>query len=181
MDKSQRDEIINDAYNDLGKLIMNIASDIYDSCIKLYYSTYTPVIYKRHGNIKGANLYFANELTYNEVAGVLQFHTNEYKLLPYKGGFSEEEYGAHYEDKRELILDLVMQGQRGSKTRFAKNTKSWPKPWKAIYPNRFSKYKKWSSSERTMYTIFDDFMDQVEDGSDTILDWLDEILASKVK
>lgn len=181
MDKAQRDSIINEAYDDLGKLIMNIASDIYDSCIKLYYATYKPVMYKRHGKIEGRNLYFANELMYDEVADVLKFHTNEYKLLPYKGGFDEEEYGAHYEDKRELILHLVMAGQRGSKTRFAKHTKSWPKSWKAIYPNKFSKYNRWSSNERTMYTIFDDFMDQIEDGSDTMLDWLDEILASKVK
>ena len=181
MEKDQREKIVVDSLNEYYRLIMDIASDIYESCIKLYY-VYKPTYYGRHGNKKGFNLYRANEFMYIEESGVLRFYTDEYELLPYKGGFSEEEYGDHYEDKRELILHLVMSGVRGSKTRFAKKTGSWPKSWKATYPNKFSKYKtKWKSSGTTMYAIFDEFMDQYEDGSENMTKWFWEILESKVK
>lgn len=180
MDESQREMIIESTFKDFGQLLGDVAADIYDSCIKIYYSTYTPVYYGRHGNKAGHNLYRANDFMYNEVANVLRFSTNEENLLPYKGGFSEDEYGESFEDKRELILHLVMSGQRGSKTRFAKVTGRWPKHWKASYPNRYSKYNRWKSSGKTMYAIFDEFMNQIEEGSDDIAAWFFEILETKV-
>lgn len=180
MDKAKREAIIMDAFSDFGKMLGDIAADIYDSCIKVYYSTYAPVYYGRHGNKAGHNLYRANDFMYNEAANVLRFSTNEENLLPYKGGFSEEEYGDNYEDKRELILHLVMKGQRGSKTRFAKVTGRWPKSWKATYPNKYSRYHRWKSSGATMYTIFDEFMNQVEEGSENMSAWFFEILETKV-
>ena len=174
MDESKREAIIKDAMNDFGQLLMDVAADIYDSCIKLYYHTYSPKYYGRHGKKEGFNLYSANDLMYNEVAQVLRFHTDEYELLPYGGK----------EDKRELILNLVMSGVRGSKVRRVNtavaNTGNWPKKWRATYPNKFSKYHRWKSGAKTMDAIFDEFIDQVEEGSDNMNEWFFEILYTKV-
>ena len=180
MEKDQREKIVMDSLNEYYRLIMDIAADIYDSCIKLYY-VYKPKIYKRHGHPEGYNLFQANQFMYIEESGILRFYTDEYKLWTYRGGFDEDEYGEHYDDKRELVLDRVMKGIRGSKTRFIKDKKAWPKKWKASYPNKFSKYKKWNSSGETMYAIFDEFMDQYEEGSENMTKWFWEILELNVK
>lgn len=147
LDSGARYAVITNAVNDYFKILYSIASDIYDSCIEEYYFQYTPTVYNRHGNIEGFNLYNANEIAYSDLK--LQLKIDSGQLLPYKGKG----------DKREKVLSSVMSGLRGGKL---KHVSGWPKSWRASYPNRFSRYGGvWSSSEKTMYTIYDDFVDNV--------------------
>lgn len=162
-DDATAKRIINKSTNEYFKLLKSIAEDIYDSCIAVYYASYTPKVYKRHGYPEGHNLYQANDMTFEN--GYLSFDTEEYKLMKY--GSSE--------DKRRKVLDTVMKGFRGTKNRIKLDGEEdnnddlyeedghvyrWPMSWKKFctYPNQFSKYQHhWQSTKNTMDDIFEEF------------------------
>lgn len=132
--------------------LANIAADIYDSCIKDYYDQYTPIKYKRHGNIKGFNLYSANDINFDEVSYNVDINFDPSNLLSYYDGKQNRE-------KRDKVLNSVMAGLRGTKSR--KTPIGWPRPWITSYPNRYSQYNLWKSKGTTMDKIFEDFMANV--------------------
>ena len=60
-----KSSLINSSLDEYYQLLANVGMDIYDSCIKDFYSQYFPYVYKRHGNLSGFNLYNANEIFYD--------------------------------------------------------------------------------------------------------------------
>lgn len=138
----------NKAMNEYTDIIVGIANDIYDSCIKQYYASYQPKVYKRHGNLEGFNLYRANSFEFN---GTI--------LTDFNGGNPEAllKYGTK-EDIRERVLDAVLSGQRGIKVRKSPPAANrWPMGWVASYPNEHSQYNYWSSNAATIEDIINDF------------------------
>ena len=128
-------------------VLFKIANDIYDSCIKQYYATYTPTVYTRHGNIEGFNLYYAKNIETDEYGITQDFDGGDaYELL---------KYGTK-EDIRQEVLDAVMSGKRGIGKR-ASGKRKWQRNWVASYPNKFSEYTDWKSNASTINEIFDDF------------------------
>lgn len=143
---SKLNSVINSAIDEYYRLLANIGMDIYDSCIKDFYSQYTPLVYKRHGAPAGKNLYLANDIGYDgDTVNVL---LDEYNLLP---------YGKH--DKREIVFEFVLAGLRGGPL---PRRPDFPMDWYTSYPNRFSRYHNiWSSSEIILENILDDFCENV--------------------
>lgn len=145
--KKQIQSLVAEAYdkamNEYVDIIVGIVNDIYDSCIQQYYATYTPQVYKRHGNIEGFNLYRANS-----------FELNGTILEDFDGGNPDVllKYGAR-RDIREEVLKAVLSGKRG----ITKRPSGWPRMWTASYPNKYSQYRYWSSNFHTMDEIIDDF------------------------
>lgn len=142
--------IVTSAIDEYYQLLTAIAIDIYDSCIKDYYRKYpNPVSYKRHGNIKGYNLYFANDISYD--GDTVNVVIDEWLLLPY-GKKSQSE-------KRNIVLDGVLAGLRGGPL---PQHPEWPMDWYTSYPNVYSKYRGiWQSSEIVLQDILDDFCENV--------------------
>ena len=141
MDKGARTVILANAIDLYLKVLLNIANDIYESCIADYYGGYTPKYYNRHGNIEGINLYRANSNKYSNFYLGLQI--NENKLSP---------YGGKKGDKRSQVLSGVLNGLRGSS-----GIPGWPMSWSTSYPNGHSAYRIWYSSGTTIQEILDDF------------------------
>ena len=141
LDKTKRTAILSSAIDLYLKVLLNIANDIYDSCIADYYSSYIPVSYGRHGNIEGFNLYRANDNDYSNF--YLNLRLDEDKLLP---------YGGKKGDKRSKVLSGVLNGLRGSS-----GISGWPISWTTTYPNHYSTYKIWYSNGTTMKEILDEF------------------------
>ena len=136
-------EVYDKAMNEYVDIIVGIANDIYDSCIAQYYASYTPKVYKRHGNIEGFNLYRANSFEFDGAV-----------LEDFDGGNPEAllKYGAR-RDIRKDVLEAVLSGQRGITPR----PSGWPRKWAATYPNEYSQYNYWSSNYTTMEEIIADF------------------------
>lgn len=153
-------DIFDHCWEEYMEYLSEIASDIYDSCIKDYYNKYRPTVYDRHGHLEGRNLYQANRISFNE--NDIELVIDEYNLWEYKG-----------REKRERVLSTVMEGIRGGGAR-RKKWRGWPKDWRTSYPNRFSNSKYlsvWSSSGNTMQDIFEDFKNTVVDKtSDYVVD-----------
>lgn len=141
MDKSKRVSVLAKAIDLYFKVLLNIANDIYDSCIEDYYNGYPPTSYKRHGNIEGFNLYSAKGNSY--MNGWLDIRLDENKLLPYG------------KTKKSKVLNNVLNGLRGTGLR--KWQSDWPMEWSVSYPNSYSQYHIWGSRETTIAGIFDDF------------------------
>lgn len=138
MDDGQMCAIVYKAVEVYFQLLLDIANDIYDSCIADYYGGYTPKYYNRHGNIEGWNLYNANS---NGIfGGELRFKTDASKLEPYKGGSEDD------------VLGMVENGFRGGP-----GIDGWPKKWSTSYPNDHSAYHVWYSSGNTIEKITSDF------------------------
>ena len=155
MDKRKRAQILVQAIKMYFNILLSIANDIYDSCIEDYYNGYTPISYKRHGNIEGFNLYNAGNNSY--IGGRLDINIDENKLLPYSGKTTKSK-----------VLNNVLNGLRGTGMR--KWQADWPMKWSASYPNEFSQYRIWGSYETTITGIFDDFCENVlEDTFDIFL------------
>lgn len=134
--------IFSSALDEYYRLLANVGMDIYDSCIKDFYSQYSPRSYKRHGNISGFNLYKANEIFYD--GDTVNVVLDEYNLLP---------YGKH--DKREEVFEFVLAGLRGGPLPKAPE---FPMEWYTSYPNAYSRYRNiWQSSEIVLENILDDF------------------------
>lgn len=134
--------VINSSLDEYYQLLANIGMDIYDSCIKDFYSQYFPYVYKRHGNLSGFNLYNANEIVYD--GSTVNVVLDEYNLLP---------YGKH--DKREEVFGFVLAGLRGGPL---PKRPDFPMEWYTSYPNAYSRYRgMWSSSEVVLQDILDDF------------------------
>lgn len=145
-DKSTIDAISLKATREYFRLLKNIAEDIYDSCIAVYYVKYSPIYYDRHGNKDGFNLYNAKDILYEN--GSLSIGTEPMNLKRYRGKT----------DKREIILSSVMAGLRGGPLPLRSD---WPMDWTefCVYPNEYSKYgKHWSSEKHTMNGILIDFI-----------------------
>ena len=143
MDERAAAAAINNGFSQYAQFIVDIYNDIYDSCIEVYYSTYTPTKYDRHGDLEGFNLYSASDIYANQL--MVNLSVEGYNLLPYAGKT----------DKRDQVLQSVMNGLRGSKSR--KTPSGWPMNWSAYYPNEFSEFSDWSSSASTLYEILNDF------------------------
>ena len=141
MDKSKRSHVLAKAIDLYFNMLLNIANDIYDSCIKDYYNGYVPTSYKRHGNIEGINLYKAIGNSYTN--GWLGVNLDENKLEPYG------------KTRRSKVFDNVINGLRGTGLR--KWQSEWPMEWSTSYPNSYSQYHIWGSYETTISGIFDDF------------------------
>lgn len=138
--------VLSSAIDEYYQLLADIAADIYDSCIKDFYSQYTPKVYKRHGNLSGFNLYNANETFYD--GDTVNIIIDEWSLLPYGK-----------QDKRDIVLDFVLAGLRGGP--LPKNP-YWPMDWYTTYPNAYSRYRGiWKSSEVILEKILDDFCENV--------------------
>ena len=140
---SKKVSAVTRATTDLANLITAIYDDIYQSCIKVYYATYSPTVYKRHGNTAGFNLYsgFCSEVNNMRIDAMYMPDS----LLTYRQISTDE------------VLSNVINGQRGSKMRDMPKTGTWPKSWYAQYPNAYSQYDIWSSGQNTIETILDDF------------------------
>lgn len=164
MDTTKRRTIIDEASKAYMSDLADIASDIYDSCIEDYYAQYEPIKYGRHGDIRGFNLYSANNIDFDELSYNLDIDFDPSKLLRYYDGKRGRE-------KRDKVLNSVMAGLRGTKSR--KTPPGWPMLWLTSYPNRYSKYDMWSSTKGTMDSIFIEFMDNVM--GDTVNLWYDHI------
>lgn len=138
--------VIYSSIDEYYQMLANIATDIYDSCIQDFYSQYMPRKYKRHGDIKGFNLYSANQTFYD--GDTVNVVINEDNLMS---------YGKH--DKREIVLDFVLAGLRGGPL---PQLPDWPQEWYTTYPNAYSKYKGiWQSSEVVLEGILNDFCSNV--------------------
>ena len=142
-------KIYDGAINEYAGILAGIADDIYDSCIQLYYASYTPEVYTRHGNKEGFNLYRANGFDIDEYGVIGDFVENPDALL---------KYGAK-RDIRAEVLNAVLNGQRG----ITKRPSGWPRSWTASYPNAYSKYNYWKSDSTTMDEIISDFEDNILD------------------
>jgi hypothetical protein len=140
IDKNKRTSILANAIDLYLKVLLNIANDIYESCIAEYYGGYSPKYYNRHGNIEGFNLYKASDNDYSNF--YLGLSIEEDKLLPYSGKG----------DKRGKVLRGVLNGLRGGP-----NIPGWPIEWSSNYPNNYSAYRIWYSSGSTIKEILDDF------------------------
>lgn len=155
--------ICEQAINEYVNIIWNIANDIYDSCIAQYYASYTPTIYKRHGNIEGFNLYRANSFTLDDMV-----------LEDFDGGNPENllKYGSK-RDIREEVLAAVLSGQRGITVRPSPPAKfKWPRGWVASYPNEYSQYHYWRSGASTIEEIIADFEANIINDTSDLLDKL---------
>ena len=145
--KKQIQSLVAEAYdkamNEYVDIIVGIANDIYDSCIKQYYATYTPTVYTRHGNPEGFNLYRANSFEFDGTV-----------LEDFDGGDPDAllKYGARA-DIRADVLNAVLSGKRGLTHR----PSGWPRAWVASYPNAYSQYNYWKSNFHTIGEIIDDF------------------------
>lgn len=158
-------QIAHQSTKDYFTLLESIASDIYESCIKDYYRQYDPVIYTRHGNKEGFNLFRANDIMYDSGTGAFDIDLESDNLLPYGG--------LHGYEVREKVLNSVIKGIRGSKSRRSASTGKWPKRWTTSYPNAYSKHSEWQSSYNTIDDIFDDFIDNVvEDTKEIFLEYV---------
>ena len=139
---SKLNSIINSALDEYYRLLANIGMDIYDSCIKDFYSQYSPKVYKRHGHLVGKNLYSANEIFYD--GDTVNMVLDEWNLLP---------YGKH--DKRDIVFEFVLAGLRGGPL---PRRPDFPMDWYTSYPNAYSRYRNiWQSSEIILVNILDDF------------------------
>lgn len=146
--ESKQAAAINQAIQQYFHLLSEVASDIYDSCIKDFYKQYHPKTYKRHGNLAGFNLYNANQVSFD--GNTLNFLLDEDYLLP---------YGKH--GKQEIVFEFVLSGLRGGPL---PRSLDWPMEWYTTYPNAYSRYKNiWNSSEIILENILDDFIDNVVD------------------
>jgi hypothetical protein len=159
------EKVINKATDEYFKFLREIAEDIYDSCIQVYYDKYEPKVYKRHGYPEGKNLYYANDMSYEN--DFLDFNADASRLMKYGNtGF----------EKKQEVLHQVMSGLRGTKTRHkvsdnyepeheweTENLENeWPMDWSkyCTYPNYCSQYNnRWKSTKNTMYDIFKEFQE----------------------
>lgn len=144
MNETQRASVIRNAVFEYGEILALIYNDIYESCIKVYYSTYEPSVYRRHGDPVGFNLYSAFYSDVHNLRVDAQYDAGN--LLPYGRGVSSE-----------TVLNAVVNGQRGIKHRVAPKTGVWPKSWAVSYPNAYSQYGIWQSSGDTIESILSDF------------------------
>lgn len=143
MDERNAEAIINAAFVEYVQLVSDIYNDIYTSCIQSYYDQYDPRKYDRHGDPSGFNLYGASDIYASDLRVNLSLEAS--KLLPYKGK----------KDKRLKVLTTVLNGLRGAGS--SKTPPGWPMSWDAYYPNEFSEFSEWSSSNATLYNILQDF------------------------
>ena len=141
MDERDAEMAINSAFREYAAYLADIYNDIYSSCIQVYYSTYPPRVYKRHGDPDGFNLYSASDIYASDL--LVNMTLDAWSLLP---------YGKH--DKRDIVLDGVLNGLRGGPL---PKLPEWPMDWHASYPNEFSQYEDWSSSKSTLDGILKDF------------------------
>jgi hypothetical protein len=157
MDKSTRHNVVMSAFDEYCNIMSGVAFDIYRSCIQDYYAQYIPTVYTRHGDIAGANLYLANNISYSDL--VLHLSITPDPLKPY----SDEDY-----PDRDYILTNVMNGIRGGKN--MRLERGWPKKWSTSYPNRFSQFGSvWSSSKTTIEDILVDFETNAADETSSLL------------
>ena len=165
MDKAERRSVVRKAWNNYTKLISDIAHDIYESCIRDFYSQYDPIKYKRHGYPEGKNLYQADAVEWTE--SELRIKTAADQLWKYGGK----------KDKRSKVLEAVMNGKRGSQSK--KTPPGWPMKWDTTYPNDFSNFFQWDGIQNptTMKEIMDYFVDNVIEETEYIFwEYLDELI-----
>jgi hypothetical protein len=148
--ESEAEYAIRSGFHDYSIRLYLIANDIYNSCIEEYYSSYDPIRYKRHGKKEGFNLYRPNEIYYFD--NNFEIYFNEDDLFRY--------YGKNGESIKKKVLDNVMSGLRGTGGMREWQT-DWPRKWYTRYPNAYSEYNDWFSSEHTIDDIFKDFVKNI--------------------
>ena len=154
LDKNKRVSVLAGGIDLYLKVLLNVANDIYSSCIADYYGGYNPKYYNRHGNIEGINLYRASNNDYSNL--YLGLNIDEDKLEPYGGKTS-----------RSAVLGQVLSGWRGTGMRASQE--EWPMPWSTSYPNNYSTYRIWYSKGSTIEEILDDFSANVTKDTSDIL------------
>ena len=152
MDDNKMASVIIKAVEAYFYILLDIANDIYDSCIEDYYNGYTPIYYDRHGNIEGINLYSAKSNGLPN--GRLKIRTDSSKLAPYKTGNADD------------VLGMVENGWRGGP---GINKQGWPRKWSTSYPNSYSAYHIWYSTGNTIESIMEDFSQNGISGTKDIL------------
>ena len=170
-EKSHVANVLTEADDKIDELIFEIAKDIYRSCIKDYYAQYPEagktMVYDRHGDKRGFNLYSAaRDFTINDYEiAVGNDELDASNLLPYKGRRGRQ--------KRYHVLRGVIKGFRGSK-----GVPGFPMDFVTSYPNEYSIYDGyWRSSQHTIYDIFDEFEETIDDELDYIYwDYLEDNL-----
>jgi hypothetical protein len=134
--------VLKSSISEYYQLLAEVGFDIYNSCIRDFYSQYRPKVYKRHGDLSGVNLYDANKIFYD--GNTVNIILNEYELRP---------YGKH--DKHEEVFEFVLAGLRGGPL---PKHPEFPMDWYTSYPNEYSKYRNiWQTSEIILVDILDDF------------------------
>jgi hypothetical protein len=155
MDDNKASSVIDKAFDKYFRMLYKIAEDIYDSCIRCYYADYTPTKYDRHGNIKGFNLYEAEDILFDADYNI-DLHFDPSNLLKY----DVPQKNGKYIEKRHKVLQTVMAGLRGAGS--SKNQASgWPREWHAYYPNTYSQYTVWTSNGQNLYEIYKDFNETI--------------------
>ena len=145
VDGHKRTVAIRRAIYEYADILVSVYNDIYESCIKVYYSSYNkPIAYTRHQDIVGFNLYsaFSAEVLNTRIDAMYMPEN----LLGYRGNVT-----------REQVHDAVVHGQRGIESRNMPRTGIWPKSWSVKYPNSYSQCSIWKSSANTIDTIINDF------------------------
>lgn len=154
LDKSKRDSALAEGIDLYLKILLNIANDIYKSCIADYYAGYTPIYYDRHKNIEGINLYSARNNKYSNF--YVSISLDEDKLEPYRGKASKSS-----------VFNQVVSGWRGTGMRASQS--EWPMPWSTSYPNSYSTHRIWYSKGSTIEEILTDFLENVTKDTSDIL------------
>lgn len=92
---------------------------IYDLVIAEFYKSYTPAVYDRHGDIKGFNLYRANNFVVpniNDVRGDVEYDWKIFDLLPYHSWWQKKEYEKGKLEprgvNRKTVFQMVLLGVR---------------------------------------------------------------------
>lgn len=162
-DKLTMNQIIEQAVDEYGYKLSNIAIDIYDSCIAQFYDQYEPRIYDRHGDKSGFNLYSAQNMGYGNL--IIDMSLTPENLLPYYS-MRRLKTGEYVPgklvspDRRAKVLASVMKGIRAPKTKRSRKA-NFPEKWTASYPNEYSQYKEWQSKFHTIDAILDDFCENI--------------------
>ena len=139
-------DVVNNAFAAYAQFFADVYDDIYRSCIKLYYSTYTPKVYDRHGYPEGKNLYQAASIFAD--GDDINVDLESSYLWPYYSGKSNT-------DRRSVVLRRVMTGKRGGPLGSLRGY--WPTTWRASYPNQFSRFSVWKSNKTTLAGILEDW------------------------
>lgn len=162
--------VLKESWKEYMKLIFDILNDIYDSCIADYYAQREPLVYTRHGNIFGENLYLAKNFSMPNMF-IINDDIDPNRLMPYPGKRGDE--------KREIVFNMITDWEdNGQGWRGGPGVPGFPMEFDTSYPNRHSRMTEWESSQITIKGILDDFRENILDDTDDLM-W--DIIAKHVR